>query len=114
MAFVRFKGPYAYLVANARAGRGPGSRVAQKVLCYLGRGPDLPAATIAKVKAQFPDVKVDWDAIRRGLAAGAQTRPVANSNPKAARRKEPPRRKARAAGAKPPPSAPGGDDWSDW
>lgn len=117
MAFVRFKGPYAYLVANAREGRGQGSRVAQKVLCYLGRGPDLPAATIAKVKAQFPGVKVDWEAIRRELAAGAQARPAAKSKPKASRRRETPPRKARAAGVKPPPavpSAPGGDEWSDW
>jgi len=114
VAFVRFKGPYAYLVANARVGRGKNSRVGQKVICYLGRGPGLEAETVAKVAARFPDLTVDWDAVRRELAAGGRVRRVKSEA--AGRPARAPARKTRTRDEEPaPPAGPGGgEDWSDW
>jgi len=71
MAFVRFKGPYAYLVVNERFRESERSRVRQKVLCYLGRDPEITDEVIAEVKRRHPDVEVDWDVLAGELAGGA-------------------------------------------
>jgi hypothetical protein len=71
LAFIRFKGPYAYLVENERRDVGGRSRVCQRVLHYLGREPVLDADLIAEVERRFPDVEIDWEALREQLARGA-------------------------------------------
>jgi hypothetical protein len=70
LAFIRFKGPYAYLVENERRTVGGESRVRQRVLYYLGREPAIDDGVIAEVGRRFPDAEVDWDALREQLAAG--------------------------------------------
>jgi len=63
MAFVRYKGPYAYLVVNERVREGGRSRVRQKVLFYLGRDPEITDEVIAEVERRHPDIEIDWDAV---------------------------------------------------
>jgi hypothetical protein len=67
MAFVRYKGPYAYLVINERVREAGRSRVRQKVLFYLGRDPEITDEIIAEVERRHPDVEVDWDALSHEL-----------------------------------------------
>ncbi|UCE28278.1 MAG: hypothetical protein JSW52_05905 [Candidatus Coatesbacteria bacterium] len=71
MAFVRYKGPYAYLVVNDRVREGGRSRVRQKVLCYLGRDPEITDEVIAEVERRYPDVEIDWDALAGELTGAA-------------------------------------------
>jgi len=61
MAFIRYKGPYAYLVHNERVG--DGAQIKQRVLFYFGREVAITEAVIAEVTARFPDVEVDWGAL---------------------------------------------------
>jgi hypothetical protein len=63
MAFIRYKGPYAYLVVNERVREEGGSRVRQKVLYYLGRNPEITNEVVTEVKRRHPDVEIDWDAL---------------------------------------------------
>lgn len=65
MAYIRYKGPYAYLVYTERFGGG--SKVRQKVLYYFGREVAITAEVIAEVEAKFPGIDVDWG----GLSADA-------------------------------------------
>ncbi len=58
MAYIRYKGPYAYLVYTERFGEG--SKVRQKVLYYFGREVAITDEVIAEVEAKFPDIEVDW------------------------------------------------------
>ena len=58
MAYIRYKGPYAYLVYAERFGEG--SKVRQKVLYYFGREVNVTEDVIAEVEAKFPDIEVDW------------------------------------------------------
>ncbi len=58
MAYIRYKGPYAYLVYTERYGEG--SKVRQKVLYYFGREVAITDEVIAEVEAKFPGIKVDW------------------------------------------------------
>lgn len=74
MAFIRFKGPYAYLVENERRKVSGRSFVRQRVLCYLGREPAIDDAVIADVERRFPDVGVDWPTLRGELAKGRGAR----------------------------------------
>lgn len=69
MAFVRFKGPYAYLVENERRKVGDKSYVRQRVLCYLGREPTIDGAVVAEVERRFPGIEIDWQALREEVAA---------------------------------------------
>ncbi len=57
MAYIRYKGPYAYLVYTERFGEG--SKVRQKVLYYFGREVMITDEIIAEVEAKFPDIEVD-------------------------------------------------------
>jgi hypothetical protein len=100
LAFIRFKGPYAYLVENERRTVGGQSRVRQRVLYYLGREPAIDEDVIAEVERRFPDAAVDWDALREQLAAGdpAPSRP-------------PVRRRKRVAKPSPPKNR---DEWLEW
>jgi hypothetical protein len=98
LAFIRFKGPYAYLVENERRNVGGESRVRQRVLYYLGREPAIDDDVIAEVERRFPDAEVDWDALRGQLAAG-ETEPAAPAARK--RAAKPPRREKR-------------DEWLEW
>ena len=103
MAFIRYKGEYAYLVANERRREGKTSRIRQRVLYYLGREPRLDDDVVAAVTRRFPAVAVDWDELRRKLgppapAAGAK----APAKRRAARKPAAPAAKRRR------------DDWSDW
>lgn len=68
MAFVRFKGPYAYLVVNERVRDGGRSSVRQKVLFYLGRDPEITDEVIAEVERRHPDVEIDWNSLTAELA----------------------------------------------
>jgi hypothetical protein len=86
VAFIRYKGPYAYLVENERQREGRASRVRQRVLYYLGRRPRIDAEVIAEVERRFPDVRVDWPALRRALAQGSA--PPARASSPARRRRE--------------------------
>ena len=70
MAFIRFKGPYAYLVENERRDAGGRSCVRQRVLYYLGREPAIDNDVIAEVERRFPEVDVDWRALKVELRAG--------------------------------------------
>ncbi len=97
MAFVRFKGPYAYLVENERQGSGDESRVRQRVLLYLGREPRIDEDVVAEVARRFPDANVDWDEVRAALAARGEAAPAA---------KRTPRRRV--------PKKPPADEWLDW
>ncbi len=63
MAFVRYKGPYAYLVMNERTREGGRSRVRQKVLYYLGKEPEITDEVIAEVERRYPGIEIDWDAL---------------------------------------------------
>lgn len=72
MAFIRYKGPYAYLVANERVREGGRSRVRQKVLYYLGRDPEITDEIVAEVERRHPEVEIDWDSLGDELA-GATT-----------------------------------------
>ena len=85
MAFIRFKGPYAYLVESERRKVGGRSYVRQRVLCYLGREPAIDDAVIAEVERRFPDAAVDWRALKVELAgsrASSERRPVRRRAPK--------------------------------
>lgn len=42
----------------------------QEVLAYLGRRPAVTAALQEEVAALYPDVRVDWQAVRRALTGG--------------------------------------------
>jgi hypothetical protein len=100
LAFIRFKGPYAYLVENERRNVGGQSRVRQRVLYYLGREPAIDDDVIAEVESRFPDAEVDWDALREQLAAGGPgpPRPPARRRKRAARPARPEKR----------------DEWLEW
>jgi hypothetical protein len=98
LAFIRFKGPYAYLVENERRDVAGRSRVRQRVLCYLGREPAINDELVAEVERRFPDAAVDWEAVRAQLAAGGAAAPGRARRPKA---------------AKPPPPA-SRDEWVEW
>ena len=100
MAFIRFKGPYAYLVENERRSVGGRSRVRQRVLCYLGREPAIDDGVIAEVERRFPDAEVDWNALREQLAAGgaAPPRPPARKRKRAEKPARPEKR----------------DEWLEW
>lgn len=90
MAFIRFKGPYAYLVENERRKVGGRSYVRQRVLCYLGREPAIDADVIAEVERRFPDAAVDWRALKEELACGrvsSGSRPARRRPPKPDKRK---------------------------
>jgi hypothetical protein len=85
VAFIRFKGPYAYLVENERRKAGGRSYVRQRVLYYLGREPAIDDAVIAEVERRFPDAAVDWRALREELAgarASGERRSVRRRAPK--------------------------------
>lgn len=64
MAFIRFKGPYAYLVENCRT-KGEKKQVRQRVLFYFGKEVIIDERVVAEVTRRFPDARVDWDALRR-------------------------------------------------
>jgi hypothetical protein len=101
VAFIRFKGPYAYLVENERRKVGGRSYVRQRVLYYLGREPAIDDAVIAEVERRFPGAAVDWRALREGLAGGrvsSERRPVRRRPPRPDKRK----RKERE------------DEWLEW
>jgi hypothetical protein len=68
MAFIRYKGPYAYLVVNERVRKGGRSRVRQKVLYYLGRDPEITDEIVAEVERRYPEVEIDWDSLGGELA----------------------------------------------
>jgi hypothetical protein len=101
VAFIRFKGPYAYLVENERRKVGGRSYVRQRVLYYLGREPAIDDAVIAEVEARFPDAAVDWRALREELA-GAR----APSERPPVRRRAPKPEKAERTERE--------DEWRDW
>lgn len=87
MAFIRYKGPYAYLVENERQREGRASRVRQRVLYYLGRDPRIDREVIAEVERRFPDLQIDWPALRRALAQGpAPPARAASASPRKRRR----------------------------
>ncbi len=69
MAFIRWKGPYAYLVHNERV-EGPDgvSRVRQRVLFYLGREPVVGDDVVAAVTERFPELDIDWAGLRGDAA----------------------------------------------
>ncbi len=100
MAFIRFKGPYAYLVENERRKVGGKSHVRQRVLCYLGREPTIDDAVVAEVERRFPGAAVDWRALKEELAGGVsrESRPVRRRRPRTGKRKREERR----------------DEWSSW
>jgi hypothetical protein len=101
VAFIRFKGPYAYLVENERRKVGGRSHVRQRVLYYLGREPAIDDAVIADVERRFPEAEVDWRALRVELAAGrsaGERRPAGRPATRPAKRK----RKKRE------------DEWLEW
>jgi hypothetical protein len=101
LAFIRFKGPYAYLVENERRKVGGKSYVRQRVLCYLGREPAIDADVIAEVERRFPGAAVDWRALREELACGrvsSGSRPVRRRRPGTGKRKREERR----------------DEWKNW
>jgi len=100
LAFIRFKGPYAYLVENERRDVGGESRVRQRVLYYLGREPAIDDDVVAEVERRFPETAVDWDALREQLAAGGAAPP----EPPARKRKRPakPARREKR------------DEWLEW
>jgi hypothetical protein len=101
VAFIRFKGPYAYLVENERRKVGGRSYVRQRVLYYLGREPAINDAVIAEVERRFPGAAVDWRALREELAgdrASSERKPVRRRPPKPEKSK----RKER------------GDEWLEW
>lgn len=98
MAFIRFKGPYAYLVENERRNVGGESRVRQRVLYYLGREPAIDDDVIAEVERRFPDAEVDWEAVRAQLAGGAAPAPATPKRKKAAKPARPEKR----------------DEWLEW
>jgi hypothetical protein len=97
LAFIRFKGPYAYLVENERRDVGGRSRVRQRVLCYLGREPAIDDALVAEVERRFPDAAIDWGAVRTQLAAGGAAAPET--------------RRPKAEKPAPPESR---DEWVEW
>jgi hypothetical protein len=101
VAFIRFKGPYAYLVENERRKAGGRSYVRQRVLYYLGREPVIDAAVIAEVERRFPNAAVDWRALREELA-GARS---PSERPRV-RRRAPKREKAERAKRE--------KEWRDW
>jgi hypothetical protein len=43
----------------------------QEVLAYLGRRPAVTATLREEIAALYPDLEVDWEAIRRAIAEGA-------------------------------------------
>ncbi len=100
MAFIRFKGPYAYLVENERRRVGGRSYVRQRVLCYLGREAAIDDAVIADVARRFPELAVDWRALKAELAAGS-----AGAGRPAGRATPPPERRGRKKRE---------DEWLDW
>jgi hypothetical protein len=72
VVFIRFKGPYAYLVGNERRKVGAKSYVRQRVLYYLGREPVINDDVVAEVEGRFPELSVDWRALRETLARGRE------------------------------------------
>jgi hypothetical protein len=101
VAFIRFKGPYAYLVENERRKAGGKSYVRQRVLYYLGREPSIDDDVVADVESRFPELSVDWRALREELARGRSPG------------ERPPRRKRvrKPAAAKKKKRE---DEWLDW
>jgi hypothetical protein len=86
MAFVRFKGPYAYLVENERVDAGGESRVRQRVLCYLGRDVAVDDDLIKTVAKRFPDAKVDWEKVRLALGPRRPAAPGKKRQPREEKR----------------------------
>lgn len=68
MAFIRYKGPYAYLVVNERIRDGERSKVRQKVLVYLGKEPEITEDVISEVERRYPDIKIDWETLAGEVA----------------------------------------------
>lgn len=99
MAFIRFKGPYAYLVENERRKVGDKSYVRQRVLFYLGREPTIDDDVVAEVERRFPEIEIDWRALRE---EGAAARPGGRTPRR--RPKESERRKREKRD----------DEWLDW
>lgn len=100
MAFVRFKGPYAYLVENERRKVGDKSYVRQRVLCYLGREPTIDDDVVAEVERRFPEIEIDWQTLRTELDAA---RPAGEGKP----RKKPKERERRKREERE-------DEWLEW
>src|SRR5580698_8684750 len=66
MAFIRWKhnghgGRQAYLV---HAYRGPDGKPKQKVLAYLGDSAELTSDHLDRLKAKYPDLKINWETIK--------------------------------------------------
>ncbi len=99
MAFVRFKGPYAYLVENERRKVGDKSYVRQRVLCYLGREATIDDDVVAEVERRFPGIEVDWRALREEAGAARPGKGTRRRRPKERERRE---RRARE------------DEWLEW
>ena len=66
MAFIRWRGNSAQLVAT----RYDQGRSHQVVLAALGTGYRMPSGIAERVTQQFPDIRVDWDAIARAIIQG--------------------------------------------
>lgn len=77
MAFLRYKGGYAYLVENERVREGGATRIRQRVLYYFGREVKVDDAVKAAVARRFPKTRVDWAAIAT-LAKGVTATPRRN------------------------------------
>jgi hypothetical protein len=99
VAFIRFKGPYAYLVENERRKVGDKSYVRQRVLCYLGREATIDDDVVAEVERRFPEIEIDWRALREEVGAA---RPG-----EGARRRRPKERERRKREERE-------DEWLDW
>jgi hypothetical protein len=99
VAFIRFKGPYAYLVENERRKVGDKSYVRQRVLCYLGREPTIDDDVVAEVERRFPGIELDWQALRGEVAAARPGEGTRRGRPKERERRK---RKERE------------DEWLDW
>ncbi|NIT37050.1 MAG: hypothetical protein GTN49_11225 [candidate division Zixibacteria bacterium] len=99
MAFIRFKGPYAYLVENERCKAGDKSYVRQRVLYYLGREPTIDDGVIAEVERRFPEIAIDWQALREEVPAA---RPGGRTLRRRLKDREKRKREKRE------------DDWLDW
>jgi hypothetical protein len=110
VAFIRYKGSYAYLVENERVRVEGESRVRQRVLYYLGRTPEITDDVVAEVERRFPDATVNWDALRAELAGDKGEHKV-ERKPKRKRETRRPRAKAAPKKAERPRRD---DEWLDW
>jgi hypothetical protein len=99
VAFIRFKGPYAYLVENERRKVGDKSYVRQRVLYYLGREPTIDDDVVADVERRFPGIEIDWRTLRGEVAAARPSAGTRRSRPKERERRKREERE---------------DEWLDW